>query len=211
LEGRVTSRNVSDLLNSFNVDVHNFIASKGEANFNLSWHDMPFVPSLSTMNGFMTIELGQGRIVDLGQASGAKMDVGRMLSIFSLQTIPRRVSFDFSDIFQKGYSFDSMQGDFNFRDGNAFTSNSRIEGTVANVVMNGRIGFKDKDYDLALSIMPHVTSSIPVAATLITLNPLVGVAAWAVNKVTSPIISKATSYTYAINGPWNNPNWETIS
>ena len=55
-----------------------------------------------------------GRIVNVNDSSSAKMDFGRMINIFSLQNIPRRLSLDFSDVFEKGYSFDYMRADFNF-------------------------------------------------------------------------------------------------
>jgi uncharacterized protein (TIGR02099 family) len=209
LRGNISSNRVSDLLNSFGLDAHNFIASNGQLNFNLSWRNAPYMPELGSMNGTAAINLGKGRIVDIGKESGAKMDLGRMLSIFSLQTIPRRLSLDFSDVFQSGYSFDSIRGDFNLEDGDAYTKNMRIEGPVARVGIDGLIGLKNKNYDFILSVTPYVTSSLPVAATLIS-GPLVGLAAFAVNTVIGSQVSKATTYYYDVSGPWNNPTWESV-
>ncbi|RDI42865.1 YhdP family protein [Aquicella lusitana] len=211
LQGVIKSSNVSNLLNSLGFDVHNFVSSNGRLDFSLSWHDAPFAPSVASLSGNASLDMGKGRIVEVSQTSGAKMDLGRMLSIFSLQTIPRRLMFDFSDVFQKGYSFDYVRGDFRFDNGNAFTNNLRFEGPIAAVGIHGRIGLKNKDYDFTLSVTPHVTSSIPVAATLITGNPVVGLAAMAVNTVISSGVSKATSYYYAVTGSWDNPSWKSIS
>lgn len=209
LRGRVISSRVSELLSSFGFDVRNFIANKGSLNFDLDWGDAPYAPSLSNLNGRAALDLGQGRIVDIGQESGAKMDLGRMLSIFSLQTIPRRLSLDFSDVFQKGYSFDFVRGDFNLQSGDAYTHNLRFDGPVAKVGINGRIGLKNKDYNFVLSVTPYVTSSIPVAAGLITMNPLVGLGALAVNSVIGSQVSKASTYYYSVTGPWSNPTWKS--
>lgn len=215
LRGRATSTHVSDLLTSLGLDVHNVVANDGKLDFNLAWHGAPYAPSLAALSGTTSLNLGRGRIVDVGQASGAKMDLGRMLSIFSLQTIPRRLTFDFSDVFQKGYSFDSVRGDFNLKNGDAYTNNLRFEGPVARVSINGRIGLKNKDYEFTLSVTPYVTSSIPVAATIYGLisigNPVVGLAAAAANTVLGPAVSKATTYYYAVSGPWNNPAWHALS
>jgi len=160
------------------------------------------------MSGSLSLKIGKGQIIEVKETSGAKMDLGRMLSIFSLQTIPRRLSLDFSDLFQSGYSFDTFQGEFSFRDGDLYTSNTRFEGPVARIAINGSIGLVDKSYDLMLSVTPHVTASIPVAATLLTANPVVGVAAFAANKVLGSAISKATTYNYSVRGPWSNPTWQ---
>ncbi len=210
LRGNASSSNVSELLNSMGFNAHNFIAGKGKLNFDLYWAASPYALSMASMSGQASVDIGEGRIVDVGQASGAKMDLGRMLSIFSLQTIPRRLSLDFSDLFQKGYSFDSLKGDFKFNRGNAFTTNTRFEGPVAQIGISGRIGLANKDYDLTLSVSSHVTSSLPVAAALVGA-PLVGLAVFAVNTVAGAAVSKATTIYYSVSGPWDNPTWNTVS
>ncbi|HVE43638.1 MAG TPA: YhdP family protein [Gammaproteobacteria bacterium] len=211
LQGNAYSPRVSEFLNAAGVDAHNFVSSEGKLDFNLNWNDILFAPSLATLSGHASIKMGKGRIVDLGQGTNAKMDLGRMLSIFSLQTIPRRLSFDFSDIFQKGYSFDSIKGDLTLQNGNINTDNLFFDGPVARVGIRGRIGLQAKDYNFTLIVTPYVTSSIPLAATLLTGQPLVGLAALAVNTVISSQVSKATTYYYAVSGPWNNPTWHSVS
>lgn len=209
LQGTASSTRVTEFLTSLGMDAHNLITSKGKLTFNLSWLDAPYQPSLSGLSGSASLELGAGRIVDIDQTSGAKMGIGKMLSIFSLQSIPRRLSFDFSDIFQKGYSFDYVKGDFTLRNGDVYTSNLSSDGPVARVDIDGRIGLKNKDYDFTLNITPYVTSSLPVAATLLTGQPLIGLAAFAVNKVISSQVSRVTTYSYRVTGPWSNPSWQS--
>lgn len=210
LYGKVLSSHVSYLLNSFDFNVRNFIAHKGQINFDLNWPAPPFSPSLAALNGNAKLELGPGRILDVGTSDSAKMDIGRMLSIFSLQSIPRRLSLDFSDVFQKGYSFDSIRGDFHFDKGNAYTRNLEFNGPMAKVGINGRIGLSQKDYDFTLMVTPYVTSSLPVAAAFVG-GPLVGLAAFAVNSVIGSQVSKLTAYYYAVTGPWDHPIWRVVS
>lgn len=210
LQGGVTSPRVSALLTSLGMNASNFVASNGSSNFNVEWADAPYLPSTSTMSGKASLVLGEGRIVDIGKENGAKMDLGRMLSIFSLQTIPRRLALDFSDVFQKGYSFDSVRGDFTLKQGDLYTSNLRFDGPVAKIDIDGRIGLKNKDYNFILSVTAHVTSSIPVAATLLTGNPLIGIGAFAVNAMIGSQVSKATSNYYSVTGSWDNPVWKSV-
>jgi len=210
LQGYATSVRVSDFLNSLGMDVRNFVSSNGSLNFNLSWPDAPYSPSITNMYGRASLVMGAGRIVEIGAENGAKMDIGRMLSIFSLQTIPRRLAFDFSDVFSKGYSFDSIRGDFTVQNGNLNTNNMRIDGPVAQVGINGHIGLKNKDYNFVLSVTANVTSSIPVAATLLTGNPLIGLGALAVNTVIGSQVSGVTTNYYSVTGSWNHPVWKSI-
>jgi uncharacterized protein YhdP len=210
LQGKASSKNVSALLNSIGFDVHNFIASNGDFNFDLSWRNPPSALSLASLSGTASFSIGKGRIVEVSQASEAKMDLGRMLNLFSLQSIPRRLSGDFSDVFMKGYSFDTIKADFNFSHGDANTNNLQIDGALAKVLIRGKIGLAKHDFDLILSVTPYVTSSIPVAATLLTGQPVIGVAAWAVNKVIGGEVSKVATYYYSVTGSWQNPVWNTI-
>ena len=211
LQGEATSQHVSHLLTSLGFDARNFVADKGKFNFKLNWRGAPFAPHIGSMNGHAALLLGKGRIVDIGKESNAKMDLGRMLNIFSLQTIPRRLSFDFSDVFQKGYSFDYLRGDLSVESGDIYTDNTKFDGPVARVEIVGRIGLVEQDYDLSLSVTPYVTSSIPVAATLFTLNPVVGLAALGVNTVISPAVSKATTHHYKVTGSWSEPVWASVN
>ena len=36
---------------------------------------------------------------------GRKVGVGRLLGVLSLQTLPRRLTFDFRDVFSEGFTF----------------------------------------------------------------------------------------------------------
>ena len=210
LHGKASSMNVSAFLNDLGFNVHNFVSSNGNLDFDLNWSSSPLSLSLDTMNGQASLDMGKGRIVEVSQASDAKMDFGRMLNLFSLQSIPRRLSLDFSDVFMKGYSFDTLKADFKFTRGDASTSNMRFDGTLARVEIRGKIGLARKDFDLILSVTPYVTSSIPVAATLITGQPVIGLAAWAVNKMISGEVSKVATYYYSVTGSWVDPVWNTI-
>jgi len=213
LQGTIESSRVNQFLNRLGLSLRSLLVNKGRASFDLQWRGAPYSLSLATLSGDFSFALEKGRIINLNEADNTKMDMGRMLSLFSLQTIPRRLSLDFSDLFEKGYSFDFMRGDFSLKQGSAFTQKPAVfEGPVAHVAAAGRIGLLAQDYDLNLSISPYVTDSLPVVAGALTLNPLVGAAAWLVNKaVLSREVSKVATYNYKVTGPWNAPVWRSVS
>ena len=210
LTGHMHSSQMSKLLQQWGVDTHNVALSTSDINFNFNWPDAPYHLALAGLSGKVGLKFGKGRLLD-SETGGAQMGIGRMLSLFSLQTLPRRLSFDFSDLFEQGYSFDSVKGDLTLRNGDALTDNIKFDGPVARVRVAGRIGLKRKDYDLKLEVTPYVTSSIPVAATLLTGQPVIGIAAWLVNKVISSQVSKVASHVYTVTGPWDKPEWHPAS
>jgi uncharacterized protein YhdP len=137
------------------------------------------------------------------------MGFGRLLNLLSIQSIPRRLSLDFSDLFQKGYSFDSLKADFTLKDGGAFTNNMQFNGPIARVDIAGEIGLAGKNVDIQLNVTPYVTSSLPVVAA-IAGGPVVGMATWMVDKVVSGQVSKVATHEYRVTGSWMNPVWTQV-
>lgn len=209
LQGTIMTENVSRLLKAWGFSSDNLVGSTGSANFNLNWSG-GLLSSLRAISGTISLKLGEGRIINLGETADAKLGLGKLLNILSLQSLPRRLSFHFNDLFEKGYSFDYVKGDFTLKNGNAITDNTRINGPLAGIAIMGRIGFASKDLDLKLGVTPYVTGSLPVVAAIATANPIAGVATWVVDKVVSHAMSQMTTYNYTIQGPWSNPVWNQL-
>ncbi len=69
------------------------------------------------LNGTLHVSLEDGRLRDIEPGAG------RMLGLFSVAQLPRRLALDFRDVTDEGLAFNSVQGDFEVRAGNAFTQN----------------------------------------------------------------------------------------
>jgi uncharacterized protein YhdP len=206
LQGDVSSLRLSQALLQLGMNVTNLAANTANATFDLRWFDSPLALSTSRLAGNVSLQLGPGSILQLSRGSDAKLGLGRLLNLFSINSIPRRLNLDFSDLSQKGYSFDTIKADVRFLEGNAITNNLRIEGPVASVGMQGRIGLVARDLNLDLSIKPYFTSSLPVVAAMAG-GPLVGVATFVVDKMVSRAVSNAITYRYHVTGSWDNPIW----
>lgn len=212
LQGSLNITALTKVLQDLGYGISNLVGSTADMQFNFNWSDALFSPSIAKLSGTVSLKLGQGRIINLDEKTTAQMGLGRMLNVFSLQSIPRRLSLDFSDVFEKGYSFDYMKGDFTLQNGNAMTHNTRFDGPIARVDIVGRLGLVAKDYDIKLDVTPYVTSSLPVVATIAAnLNPVAGVATWLVDKVVSRAVSNIYTYHYVVSGPWVKPEWTQVS
>ncbi len=209
LNGDLSSDNLGAFLNQWHI-TDNVVKGTGNAHFNLSWPNSPMNGEKKTLQGSMDLKFRQGRIINLGSQVDLGMGIGRLLNLLSLQTLPRRLKGDFSDLTGSGYSFDDLTGNLQFKQGNIFTENSSLDGTVGKVKIRGRIGLVKKDYDLRLTINPNVTSSLPIVATL-TAGPLVGLATWVADKVFSHQVKKMTEIHYNVTGSWENPDMYNLS
>ncbi len=201
--GQFISRDVAKTLADFQVK-NSLHSRSGKLIFSLDWPSALLDPHLASVVGDVSVELKQGHIVGLSQDADEKVGLGRLVTLLSLQSLPRRIRLDFSDLTHKGFYFDKLQGDFHLTQGNAKTKNTYLKSTVAFVGITGTIGLVSHQYDLKMSVVPHLTSSLPVVAT-IAGGPVAGVITWVVDKALSPELDKMASNIYSIKGPWETP------
>lgn len=203
LTGAMYTHDLGEMLSLFDV-TDNMEDGDGRVLFSMNWDDSLVNYELPKLNGRLKLQFVDGEIVKLSEQAKAQMGIGRVLNLFSLQSLPRRLALDFRDLTQEGFDFEKFGGDFVMRNGNAFTKNASMQGSVATVSVSGRLGLKGKDYRLKLAITPHVTSSLPVVAA-ITGGPAAGVAAWIAEKLFSSAVNKVTTINYNVSGPWDHP------
>lgn len=205
LHGRLISTNIANTLASWGFS-GDLTGRKGIASFAFNWADAPFHFKLALLEGNLAFNLSHGSITEIGTASTAKMDIGRLFSLLSIQTIARRLQLDFSDLTAKGFSYDVFQSQLNLNQGVATASKSYIDGPVARIDINGNIDLSNESYNLKLHVTPHVTSnlSVPILAT-IAGGPIAGIIALAANRIISPEVQKMTASHYWVYGPWSKP------
>ncbi len=208
LSGVLTATSVSDMLKQWQVP-SSLHGNKAQINFNLSWPGSPMTLTGKGVNGELNLRMGQGYISGLSSSTNAKMGFGRLLNLLSLQSLPRRLTLNFSDLVHKGFYFDKFVGDWKVRDGNAETRDTYLDGSVAYVALNGAMNLNNRTYNLRLIVAPHLTSSIPLVAT-IAGGPIVGGVAWAVNKLITPEVQRIAHYTYSVKGSWDNPEINSV-
>ncbi len=199
----LTSNKLSSILKRFGYP-EVMQAKQGYISFKGKWPGPIYDPQVENITGDLAFTFKNGVISELSKETEEKIGLGKMLSIFSLQTIPRRLRLDFSDLSNSGYSFDKMEANFHLANGVLSTTDASVNGPVAHASVKGALNIKNRRCDLKLQVTPHITASLPVVAT-IAGGPIAGVAAWIVNKIISREMEKVSSYTYLVKGPGHNP------
>lgn len=203
LAGQITIHDLAKTLLQFKISPV-VEANKGAIQFEASWPKGLSAFSIQHLVGQFAIQLKDGRITHLSKETEEKLGFGKLLSILSLQTIPRRLKLDFSDLAEGGYSFDEFKGNFSIHKGLMSTKNSTVDGPIAYATMVGDLNIVKQLYDVDLAVYPHITASLPVVAT-IAGGPVAGLATWVASKLLSQEVQKISGYTYKISGPWRNP------
>lgn len=185
-------------------------ARQGSVEFEGGWKGGIADFALANVQGQFQMQLKNGRITHFSPETEQKLGLGKLLSVLSLQTIPRRLKLDFSDLAYNGYSFDIFKGSFAMNHGVLRTHDSYLDGPVAYASMKGDLDVSKRLYDLNLLVSPNITASLPVVAT-IAGGPIAGVATWVVSRIINDRMQKVSGYTYKISGPWLDPVIEQVS
>jgi uncharacterized protein YhdP len=203
IQGSIVSHNLSELLDKWNFS-NSIRSNSAKMNLQLNWQDSLYSPDVRSLSGNIQINIGSGELLNVG--SEAKTDFGRLLTILSIQSIAKRLRFDFSDLNMKnkGLNFDNISGSFTVNNGIAKTNNLTLDGPVANINITGAMNLVSQTYNLNVMVTPHLTSSLPVIAA-IAGGPVAGAAAWAAGKLFNPLLNKITDDNYTVTGPWKNP------
>ncbi len=162
-----------------------------------SWHGSPFSPNYQTLQGKLHLE------VQAGQFAKIEPGAGRLLSVLSLQSLSRRVRFDFSDIFSEGMAFDSINGDAVINRGIARTDNLAIDGPAAKVRFKGEADIAAGTQNLRVRVTPLIGNAAALAVGVV--NPIAGAAAFVVQQVLKDPLGQLISYEYDITGAWADP------
>ena len=164
-----------------------------------SWPGSPGALGLATLSGTLKADVGQGRLLDV-EPGGS----GRILGLLSLAEIPRRLSLDFSDFFEKGFAFNTARGDFSFSDGKARTDNLRIDGPAAEIRISGATGMREQVYDQRVEVLPKAGGILPVLGML-TGGPVGAAVGAMAQAVMQKPLKQSTRVVYHVTGPWAKP------
>lgn len=204
LQGNFTSKSLAETLNM--LGYMPFVSAKSvDAKFNFNWQGSPDDFALKRLDGAAALKIKEGNITHLNFDTELKIGMGRLINILSLQSLPRRLMLDFSDLTKEGFHFNKIQSQWMLKRGNAKLSSTTIEGSVANIEMTGDINLEKRQYNLLLNVTPQVTASLPVIIAAAAASPLAGAVTFVVSKIVSQIMEKTLFYTYKVTGPWNNP------
>jgi len=116
----------------------------------------------------------------------------------------------FGDVFRSGFGFDSASANFQLKDGSAYTRNMIITAPAARIVMQGRTGFRARDYDLTVDVTPHVGGTLPVVGAVIG-GPVGAAAGLVVQGLIGKGLNKAAGSIYRVTGSWDKPKIETVA
>ncbi|NNF60694.1 MAG: hypothetical protein HKN06_05095, partial [Gammaproteobacteria bacterium] len=202
LDLKLVSNNVAPTLVDLGFD-ESIQAESAEIDFALNWPGPPGPQFKQQLDGNVKVRIGPG------QLQSVQPGAGRVFGLLSVTALPRRLSLDFRDVFDKGFGFDYIEGDFTLDDGDAFTSNLVLEGPAAQVGIAGRAGLVTRDYDQTAVVYGNFGAALPVAG-VIAGGPVVGGAMLIFSEIFKKPLQDMARINYRITGSWDEPEIERV-
>ena len=174
---------------------------KGTLGLDASWRGGPEAFDLNTMEASVALDARDGRLLELEPGAG------RVLGLLGIAQLPRRLTLDFRDFFEKGFAFDTIKGDVRLARGSARTDNLSIEGPAADIHVRGSADLRTQRFDQTVDVLPK-SGGLLTAVGAIAGGP-VGAAVGAVaNAVLEKPLQGLGAKTYRVTGPWASPTVE---
>ena len=165
----------------------------------VSWVGSPLSIDYPTLSGQLSVDLGKGQFLK------ADPGIAKLLGVLSLQSLPRRLLFNFSDLFESGFVFDKVGADVQLRNGVARTNNFKMSGVAATVFIDGSADLARETEDLYVVVVPEINAgSASLAYALV--NPAVGLGTFIAQLIARKPLMKAFTYGYHVTGTWAKPD-----
>ncbi len=168
----------------------------------LAWSGLPYVLDYPTLAGELRVH------AENGQFNKLEPGMGRLLGILSLQSLPRRITLDFRDVFSQGFAFDNIDGQLGLSQGVISTQDLKIQGPAAKVLMSGSANVPLETQNLRVRVQPAIGESLAVGAMI--AHPAAGALAWLAQKVMRDPLDQAFAFEYAVTGRWDDPKVEKV-
>ncbi len=171
---------------------------KGRMEGQIAWLGSPWALDYGTLAGGFNVN------IEAGQFLKADPGLAKLLGVLSLQSLPRRLSLDFRDVFSEGFQFDFIRGDVKIEQGVAYTNNLQMKGVNAAVLMEGSANIAKETQDLKVVVVPEINAgTASLVATVI--NPAIGLGTFLAQLILRRPFIEAATQEFHIDGNWADP------
>ncbi|OYY92361.1 MAG: hypothetical protein B7Y42_12475 [Polaromonas sp. 28-63-22] len=171
---------------------------KGRLEGEVGWNGSPLSLDYPSLSGQFNVNMESGQFVK------ADPGIAKLLGVLSLQSLPRRLTLDFRDVFSEGFAFDFVRGDVNIEQGIAQTNNLQMRGVNAAVLMEGSADISRETQNLRVVVVPEINAgTASLIATVI--NPAIGLGTFLAQMFLRRPLMEAATQEFHIDGTWADP------
>lgn len=197
ISGDASTKDLSKLLRVLNQDP-GIRDTPMDISGEIAWLGDPSMFNMKTLSGEVSLKGGRGSQNQLSDRPA------RIFSVLSLGNVARRLTLDFTDLFQDGFFYNGMSGSFKIDEGIFNTTDFDIRGTSADVSINGKTDFANNSIEHCILVKPDLGGSLPILAGW-AIEPVTGFVVFLMSKIFKPAIDVVSSIRYQVEGTFDDP------
>ena len=199
-KGRIEGKNLADVLKGWGF-APTVTSEKFHLDVDGRWPGSPAWVGVKRYSGSLDASLHKGQFA---QVEGGAQAL-RVFGLLNFNSIGRRLQLDFSDLFDKGLSYDRVKGLLVASNGVYVTREPiTLTGPSSNLELNGTLDMMNDRIDAKLLLTLPLTNNLPIAALLVGA-PAVGGALFLIDKLIGDRVARFASVKYTVKGPWKEP------
>jgi uncharacterized protein (TIGR02099 family) len=164
----------------------------------VSWPGEPFAFDGAGLSGELRLNARDGQFLEI------EPGIGKLISLMSLQALPRRIALDFRDVFSKGFRFDRVDAASQLERGRMRIREFQMRGSAAEVEMSGEVNLAAETQDLRVRVVPGLGDSASTAIAAI-VNPVAGVTAALAQRMLKNPLGQIFAHEFSVTGGWAEP------
>ena len=178
---------------------HVLRGGRGSMKGTLAWNGLPFSLDLASLSGQVQLDLAAGQFL--------KVDPGaaKLLGVLSLQSLPRRLTLDFRDVFSEGFAFDGIVASAGITHGIMTTDSFKMRSVSAAVLLDGSVDIVKETQNLNVVVLPEINVGAASVAYGLLVNPVIGLGTFLAQLVLRDPLTEAFTMEYQIAGSWKDP------
>ncbi|MDW8336031.1 MAG: YhdP family protein [Tepidimonas sp.] len=177
---------------------------RGRLEGSLGWIGSPLALHIPTLSGELELDVQRGQFLK------ADPGLAKLLGLLSLQSLPRRLTLDFRDVFSEGFAFDSVRGHVTLARGVASTRNLQMRGVSAAALMEGSADLVRETADLTVVVVPELNAGTASLLAAV-VNPVTGLGTFLAQLVLRQPLQAAATQTFRITGRWDDPQVDRVA
>jgi uncharacterized protein YhdP len=179
-----------------------FKDGSGTLDADLNWIGAPADFNYGNLDGKLKLKTGKGRFLQINPGAA------KLLGVLSLQSLPKRIGLDFTDVISPGFEFDSIVGEAAIEHGILKTNDFKMTGAAARITLNGQIDLERETQNLKVRVFPTIGDNVSLLS--FAAGPAVGVSVLLANKILRDPLDKLVAFDYNVSGSWEDPKVERL-
>jgi len=169
----------------------------------VSWRGSPLDFDPLGLYGKASLEIGESRF----PKTDSKTSALRVLGVFNLGTVSRRLRLDFTDLYKKGLICDSIGGDFEVDGPLLTTGNLVIKSPSAEFRIKGQVNMDTTELNHQVEVTLPLSSNLYVGCLA---GPTACAGIFVVERLWGNKLEKMTTLGYQVSGSWQEPKVEEV-